>query len=698
MPNSGNIGQEELSSPQETVSELPPKEVERGLHLSLIHGMLGIVFTATTGGMFIIGYTLKLGASNTQIGILAALPLIANFMQFASSYLVERRGNRKQICLRSAGAGTAIWLFVIALPFLVPPGAKGYQLLLLFLLLEISYLLGTLSTNAWLSWMGDLVPESFRGRFFGRRNMVIQLVGLFFAMLEGTFLDRVQRVEGFTLLFAFGIIFGFLSLIPLQKQPEPPLLKTGSRFRFVPALKESLTSQTLQRLIIFSIAWNFAMTLAGPFYLVYLIKILRIKYFTIAALNTLSGIAGFIFFPIWGYFVDRYGSKPQLVFCALGIALLPFIMVFTTTRNWLILLPLIFIFSGALSSGFGLSSFTLLMRVTPRQNRSVYLAAFSTITGEFAALAPIIGGWIADSLKDFSFPGGWNSLKITFLLSGILGLTTLIFLKALHEPGEKKLRELFKGLGSNPYHILMLLYFLARYPQGIRKEKHLKKLGKLPSSIAMEEIVKVMNHSQPHLRKTAVRILSFSTSASALSALINALEHPLEDIRIESLLVSIRNWWRLDTYYHQKVRMALQKLLGDTEEFDQLLDGNENIYHLGEKFPSLIRQSLIRENMKEQAIILHSRMREAYQNKEYPAGSLYLENLYSMLVRSELETLNPIIQDKIFLYLQILYQTLEIQKELLSQEINPSPQELFLIFLTFNQLAKILSASRKTDI
>src|SRR2546426_11802098 len=77
--------------------------LRRGLRLSLADAALSSTMTTLAGGVFLTGFALALGASQLQIGILAALPTLANVAQLAGSYFIERTGQRKPLCLWSTG-------------------------------------------------------------------------------------------------------------------------------------------------------------------------------------------------------------------------------------------------------------------------------------------------------------------------------------------------------------------------------------------------------------------------------------------------------------------------------------------------------------------------------------------------------------------------------------------------------------------
>ncbi|MGD8922918.1 MAG: MFS transporter, partial [Candidatus Zixiibacteriota bacterium] len=62
-------------------------------------GAFANVFIVGTGGAFLTGMALLLGASDFEIGLLGAIPFLAQLAQICSAYLTDRNGGRKSLTL-----------------------------------------------------------------------------------------------------------------------------------------------------------------------------------------------------------------------------------------------------------------------------------------------------------------------------------------------------------------------------------------------------------------------------------------------------------------------------------------------------------------------------------------------------------------------------------------------------------------------
>ncbi|HYF71129.1 MAG TPA: MFS transporter, partial [Ohtaekwangia sp.] len=81
---------------------LTEEEVNRGLKLVIGDGLAAEVMTTFTGGAFLVAMALLMGASNFQIGLLAALPMSTQMFQLFSIWLVRRFNNRRAVTVFSS--------------------------------------------------------------------------------------------------------------------------------------------------------------------------------------------------------------------------------------------------------------------------------------------------------------------------------------------------------------------------------------------------------------------------------------------------------------------------------------------------------------------------------------------------------------------------------------------------------------------
>jgi MFS family permease len=138
----------------------------------------------------------------------------------------------------------------------------------------------------------------------------------------------------------------------------------------------------------------------------------------------------------WGPLADKFGNKPVIVVASTVLMLVPVIWLFALPQAYRLPLAVAHALSGAAIAGAMLSHFNISMKLSPRAGRSVYLAAYSAVTGLIGGTAPIIGGYLSDLLQGMQVAmGGYEitGLHTIFLLSAALQVLIL--------PGFLKLQE-----------------------------------------------------------------------------------------------------------------------------------------------------------------------------------------------------------------------------------------------------------------
>ncbi len=436
---------------------------------SVLEGSLGTAMTTLVGGAFLIGFALVLGADNSVIGILASLPLLANLIQIIGSYIISKAGDSKRVCLFNIFIHRLLWLFIVLLPFFIfRDSFYDIRVWIFVALLGVSSIFASLTNVSWTSWMADLIPRNIRGRFFAKRNIVAQIVGMLLAVMAGRFLDvwrgifpdPVNQSYGFVILFAVGTLFGFIGITILKKMHRAPP-KPASAQNFFSQLTKPLKDSAFRYFILFSVAWGFSVGIAGPFFSVYMIQNLQIPFSIITLFGVVAGISSIFGMRIVGRVIDRLGPKPLFILCGCGAALLPSLWLLATPENYHIIW-VINIVSGFCWAGIGIISSSLMMNMAPSEYNSVYFAVFAGITGLSGALAPIVGGYLGEYFSGIVINLGFfqvSNLKILFLLSAVCRLCSLLFLNLVQIKDNASVREVYANFAAWQRNVPLNAYF-----------------------------------------------------------------------------------------------------------------------------------------------------------------------------------------------------------------------------------------------
>src|SRR5687768_15353231 len=92
--------------------ELPQEDVRRAQRTILWDGVFSRFMDTMTGGAFLAGLALYLGASTFIVALIAALPFLAQVAQFPAVQLLMRARNRRRIVVLASGFARGLLLVV----------------------------------------------------------------------------------------------------------------------------------------------------------------------------------------------------------------------------------------------------------------------------------------------------------------------------------------------------------------------------------------------------------------------------------------------------------------------------------------------------------------------------------------------------------------------------------------------------------
>jgi MFS family permease len=420
------------------------------LGTSVAEGAAAEVVGACAGGAVLTGWALYLGASPATIGLLGALPLAAQVVQTPAAWLTQRVGP-KRVGVVAIGASRLVWAPLIALPFLQLPAATG--LAWLVWIVAVSAVLAVVGNNAWTTWMGELVPDQVRGRFFSRRMIYLSVSGTLASLGAGVALDalgpRGWHGETLAALAALACVAGLVSIRLLLGQPDPGRRPrdAGPGWR---SIVGSLRDRQARPFLGYLLWWNAAVGLSASFFSFHMLGNLKMGFALTAVHGIVVAAVRILSAPMWGRLVDRFGGRPVLVLSSFGIAAVPAIWLFATPeRLW----PIAFeaVLAGALWGGHGIAVFDLSIGLSPERERPFHLAAFATASGAGFAAASTLAGFLAYARPlhlDLLGPG-WMEVHVLFLLSALGRAAAATLGLRIHEPAARGVLDMARAF---PWH------------------------------------------------------------------------------------------------------------------------------------------------------------------------------------------------------------------------------------------------------
>ncbi|MFH1614395.1 MAG: MFS transporter [Planctomycetota bacterium] len=483
---------------------LTESEIQSGLRNVIKDGIASQAMGILTGGAFLVAFAIKLGASNLTIGLLAAIGPLSQLFQLPSIFLVEKIRNRRAITVVAAALSRLWWLLIALIPFLFT-GKTGLGVLLTAIIAVSA--LGAVSGCSWNSWMRDLIPPDALGSFFSKRMRIAAAVGIALSLIAAVYIDYWKKffpnyeLQGYSILFLAGFGAGIAGLYYLARTPETQMPVVTEKIKVFRLLVQPFKDENFRKLIAFLCSWNFAVNLASPFFMVYMLKRLGLSMSFIIGLSIVSQVMNFAFLKIWGKFTDRFSNKSVLAISGPLFILSILAWTFTTMpeRYFLTipLLVLIHMVMGLSSAGVSLAAGNISLKLAPKGQATAYLATNTIANSIAAGIAPVLGGRFADFFagrelawtlkyttpaKEFSLATlNLQQWDFFFCMAFFIGLYSLHRLAMVKEEGEVEetivTRELFAEVRGRVRTLSSVegLRQMVSFPFGIIQNLALKK-------------------------------------------------------------------------------------------------------------------------------------------------------------------------------------------------------------------------------
>lgn len=418
-------------------------KVQRTMRLSIIEGGLMQVFLNWTMGSVLVGYLLFLGATPFHLGLVASVPLLSQLASPLGAWAAEAFGRRRLVAALVGTAGRLMWLLAVFLPQLGVPEALQPTVIVVLVLVASAFHSAT--ATIWTAWMGDVVPDDRRGRYFGMRTGVLGVIGMAANLAAGAFLDHVQAPLSFQVVLAVAILASLVSAVLYLFHYDPP-----SERRPVPLGQVFLTPlkhPNFRRFLLFAGFWQFAIMIGAPFVVPYFLEELHMSFTQVAIWSSTAAVTALGSTIFWGRVADRLGNKGVLAIGTfLAGALLPTNWIMAGLTGRLEFVWISGVFDAIAWGAIGPAIFNLALVTAPRSGRVSYIALYSVASGVIGFLGGALSGPLLTWLSSIDWPGAWTGYHSLFALTAVARMLSFVLLKPVVEERAWRTRDVVKAL------------------------------------------------------------------------------------------------------------------------------------------------------------------------------------------------------------------------------------------------------------
>ena len=400
---------------------------------------------------YAIPFAMALGASAIGVGLLRSLPaLFSSIFQLFNERLVQRLGSCKKAMLLAVGIQAASLFAAAGAVFL--PSASAYPALLAAL---VAYTVaGNMAIPPWAVLMGEYIPPSKRGNFFGYRFQVLGLSFLAASFIASRILGFAGpgALWGFACVFAAAGVFRVISysLLTIMYEPRTHFhMPRGGGISFLASF--DFRKGRVPALFFSVLMLLFSTYLAAPYFSVYALKDLGCDYPHFMVLVTIGPLMTYLFMKRWGQAADAYGSVKILRAAFLLIPTIP--LFWSLSRNFYYLAAVEF-YAGIVWGAYLIGMSNFIYETIPAHSRAGYNAFFNFTNGIAQFAGALIGGWLYVKLPAL----GGSSFVSLLLFSSFLRALAVIPLFML-------VLEVRKVKVAGP---VQLLLFVSRFRPLIR--------------------------------------------------------------------------------------------------------------------------------------------------------------------------------------------------------------------------------------
>jgi len=379
-------------------------------------GMFGVALGFASFGTILPLFVASMTDSATLIGFVPAIHSAGWLLPqlFTASHTSRLRRYKRTVLMNTIHERIPFLGFAIV-ALLLPKIGLQAGLIATFILLTWQGLGGGFTANPWTSMISKIIPPENRGTFFGTQAAVANLFISGAAIAAGYLLNWSEAPVNFAICFFIAVFFFTTSWIALAFTREPTDFDKVIEDNPIPfwqgAGKILMRDTNFNWFLIARTLSQFA-TMGFSFYIVYALRRFQMDEVTAGFLTAALTISQTVANAGMGWLGDKVGHRAMLITGAAAATLSSFLAWAAPSLAWFF--P-IFVLSGFANVSIWTNGMTMTVDFSDEKDRPFYIGLAQTLTAPATIIAPLIGGWVADT----------QGFGLTFALSTILSIVMM---------------------------------------------------------------------------------------------------------------------------------------------------------------------------------------------------------------------------------------------------------------------------------
>lgn len=398
--------------------------------------LFATAFTFLTGGVFLSGFAMYMGASDLLVSYISMMTNICGVSILFFSGLIGRFRSFKKITITLTLLSKFATLLIVLIPLFVPNTA---QIAVFVPLILVAFTLQAQTTVVLNNWLVTFVEEKQSGKYIAKRQTVVLCVTVLLSIVGGRVLDAVSGAYiGFAILFAVALFMSVMEFAVLLKIPDALQPQTVcKKSRLSDLLRVPMRCRPYLRFVVYIFLFYLLLTFADSFTMVYIMRYLGLSYTATTLMYMLISLPQLFLLSTWGKIGDKKGHQFTLKLSIWFFVGETLFMALSNPQNLYVMIPIAFLFAATANSGFVISVFNRRYALMPREGRILYDNFYSAVVGLAFILGPVLGGVIKgriEATSGLSAVMQFANVRLLYVISTVCMILLQLFFTIKRNP------------------------------------------------------------------------------------------------------------------------------------------------------------------------------------------------------------------------------------------------------------------------
>lgn len=364
------------------------------IRMNNINGALQIIsvnLVTSFAGLFI----KRLNASDYLVSLLNSLPALFSILGILlSTPLILSCKNKKKVTSLSYFITRSFYILMAFVP-LLPEELRAATFVLLYGAMNFP---GSIATFFWQSFFADIFSPSKRSKVLSQRNSISTFTGTAVTLFVGILLNKLSNtrqelIHYYQIVFIIAFIIGIFEVLSLYIHKDKIKgnfveVKNENEKLSIDFFKGIIKQKSYLLYIICIIVFHFSWQMGWPLFLTYEVDYLHTNEMWAGIISTVNGLCMALGYTFWRKFSDKKGNALTLTISAFGSGLCP---LFYSISTHIIHVAYFTGIIGFTFAGIQLLLINSLYEVSPKENRTSYIALYNLCINLTLIVAPFVG-------------------------------------------------------------------------------------------------------------------------------------------------------------------------------------------------------------------------------------------------------------------------------------------------------------------